>query len=508
MHNILTSAQMRKADDFTITQKPIASIDLMEQASKAFIGYFSNHFPDKKKPVVVFCGTGNNGGDGLAIARLLKAGGYEQLSVLICRFSEESSDNFLVNFDRLKLAQINFIEIFKNEDLPEINPEAIIIDAILGSGLNKPLQGKLEKLVGKINSLKNIVVAVDVPTGFYTDEELRSDATVFKADLTITFQRPKLNFFLPESISSIKKWEVVDIGLDEEYLQSVQTPYKFIDEKGICQWLKPRQQFDHKGTFGHAFLVAGQAETMGAALLCSEACINTGAGLTTVCIPESGLTALNTRLPEAMAFLRKKFELPEPRWDRFSAVAVGPGLGTDEASAHILRHVLHHTLVPVVIDADGLNLLGQEKDWQKRLPEKSILTPHVKEFDRLFGPHKNWWQRIKTGQEKAVEMQTIIVLKNRYTFIFNLDGEVYINPTGNPAMATGGMGDALTGVILALLAQDYSPVEAAVIGVYLHGKTGDELAFHRPKHVVLPTELAAHIPFCLAKMLQKKNDRT
>lgn len=508
MQNLLTTAQMRKADEHTIIQKPIASIDLMEQASRAFTGYFSNHFPDKKKPVVVCCGTGNNGGDGLAIARLLNEDGYEKVEVVVIRFTGKSSPDFDANFIRLKPAQITFTEIDHAKGLPEINPEAVIIDAILGSGLNKPLRDELEILIGKINSLKNTVVAVDVPTGFYADEETDPKATSIHAELTITFQRPKLNFFLPESVSSIKKWEVVDIGLDEEYLQSVQSPYKLIDEKGICQWLKPRHNFDHKGTFGHAFLVAGQAETMGAALLCSEACIHTGAGLTTVCIPESGLTALNTRLPEAMAFLRKKFELPEPKWEKFSAIAIGPGLGTDEASAHILRHILHHTLVPVVIDADGLNLLSQEKEWQKRLPENSILTPHVKEFDRLFGLHKNWWQRIKTGREKAVALKTIIVLKNRYTFIFSPDGTVFINPTGNPAMATGGMGDVLTGVIVALLAQDYLPVEAAVIGVYLHGKTGDELAFHRPKHVVLPSELAAHIPFCLAKMLQKKNDRT
>ncbi|MBE7176771.1 MAG: NAD(P)H-hydrate dehydratase [Mucilaginibacter polytrichastri] len=508
MLKVLTSAQMRETDAHTIASGNISSLELMEQAARALTGYFINHFPDKQLPLMVFCGSGNNGGDGLAIARLLRSEGYSRINVIVARFSEKSSDDFRANLERAEDEPFSLVKITRANEAPAIPENAVLIDALLGSGLNKPLTGEWAALVRKMNDSGARIVSVDAPTGFFTEGEIDTSGVLISADLVITFQRPKINFFVPESAPYIKDWQVVDVGLDEHFIQAQDTPFSMIDEKQICHWLKPRQDFEHKGTFGHAFMVAGQAETMGAALLSSEASVLAGAGLTTACIPESGLTALNARMPEIMAYIRKAGELIEPKWDKFTAIGIGPGLGTDEPAQHLLHEVLRKVQAPVLLDADALNILASENAWRKRLPQHSVLTPHVKEFDRLFGDHKSWWQRLETGRKEAQALKSVIVLKNRYTFIFLPDGNTHINLTGNPAMSTGGMGDVLSGIITALLAQKYTPEKAAVLGVYLHGKAGDDCAFQRPKHMVLPGEVSRQIPFAMARLAQKKSDRT
>jgi len=497
---LLTSAQIREADAYTIANEPIASIDLMERASKAFVGWFVNHFPDKKQAISVYCGTGNNGGDGLAIARMLDDHQFKNLDVKIARFSEKATDDFNTNLKKIQQTKVHLSEIGEGETLPEEFGE-VIIDALLGSGLNKPLSGDYKRLVDDLNGLKRTVVAVDVPTGLFTDGEMPTDGVVLKADLVITFQAPKISFLLPESGPYIKCWEVVNIGIDEKFVQSLDSPYQAVEEKDIRKMLKPRHRFSNKGTYGHALIVAGQPETMGAALLCASACVYTGAGLTTACVPQSGLTALNSYMPEIMAIVRHNQEIPEIEWDKFNTMGIGPGLGKDQYALDLMIHILTNYKKPIVIDADALNLLSAHKEFWNVVPENSVLTPHMKEFDRLFGEHENWWQRIQTGIKKAKDHQLYILLKNDHTIIITPQGKVYFNTTSNPAMASGGMGDVLTGIITSLLAQRYSPKDACIIGAYIHGKAGDELALPNRANVVLPGQVAARLPFTMAKLM-------
>jgi len=496
---ILTSQQIRDADAYTIANEPITSVDLMERAAKAFVRCFVKHYPDKERPIAIYCGTGNNGGDGLAIAQLLHNLNYKYLNVKIARFSDKASDDFSVNLKLLKHTGITTTTLMSGDDITEDSP--IIIDALLGSGLNKPLSGDYKKLAEYLNSLHKTVVAVDVPTGFFTEGEIKPDAIVLKATLVITFQQPKINFLLPESASAMDSFEFADIGIDKGFVESLNSPYQFIEEKDIRQRLKPRHHFSNKGTYGHALIVAGQDKTMGAALLCSAASAYAGAGLTTACVPESGLTALNGYLPEIMAIIRKGDKLPKIEWDQFSAMGIGPGLGKDKHALDLLKNILTNYHKPVVIDADALNLLANNKALWKKIPGGSILTPHMKEFDRLFGEHANWWRRLQTCIKIAGEYKLYIVLKNDYTITATPQGKLYFNSTSNAAMATGGMGDVLTGIITSLLAQKYSPEEACIIGAYIHGKAGDELATPGLMNVVLPGKLAAHLPVTMAGLM-------
>ncbi|WP_183576022.1 NAD(P)H-hydrate dehydratase [Mucilaginibacter sp. X5P1] len=495
---LLLSSQIREADAYTIAHEPITSINLMERASKAFVGWFINHFPDKKQAISIYCGTGNNGGDGLAIARMLYEHHYKALNVIITRFSDKASDDFNANFKRLQKA-IPLTEIKPGESFPD-EDSPVIIDAMLGSGLNKPLSGDYKKLVEYLNDLNRTVVAVDVPTGFFTDGEIKPEATVLKADLVITFQQPKINFLLPESGPNMRCWEAVNIGIDEGFVQSLNSPYQFVGEKDIRKLIKPRHKFSNKGTYGHALIVAGQAKTMGAALLSAAGCAQAGTGLTTACVPESGLTALNSYMPEIMAIIRQGDDLPEIDWNKFTAVGIGPGLGDDENTLALLTYIFTNYKKPVVIDADALNVLSAHKELWALIPEGSILTPHMKEFDRLFGEHTNWWLRVQTAIAKAREFKICIVLKNDYTITATPDGKAYFNSTSNAAMASGGMGDVLTGIITALLAQKYAPYEACIIGNYIHGKAGDELALPNRMNVVLPGKLANQLPITMAKL--------
>ncbi|MEN0057181.1 MAG: NAD(P)H-hydrate epimerase, partial [Mucilaginibacter sp.] len=413
---LLTAQQIRETDAYTIKHEPIPSIQLMERASRAFVSWFVNHFPDKLQAITIYCGTGNNGGDGLAIACMLYEHKYTNLEVRVARFSEKSTADFDSNFERLKDNGLDLRELKPERDFPEDKSD-IVIDALLGSGLNKPLEGDYKRLADFINELHKTVVAVDVPTGFYTDGEIDKNATVIKANLVITFQQPKINFLLPESAAHMDCWEVVNIGLDEGFIRSLDSPYQLIEEKDIRQILKPRRRFSHKGTYGHALIVAGQEKTMGAALLSASASVYAGAGLTTACIPESGLTALNTAHAEVMAIVRPTGQLPEINWEQYSTIGIGPGLGKDDDAHMLVKHILDIYNKPVLVDADGLNLLATHPGLWDKLPKGSILTPHMKEFDRLFGDSANWWQRLQMGIKKAAQHHVYIILKNDYTMV-------------------------------------------------------------------------------------------
>lgn len=473
MQNLLTSIQMRQADEFTIANKPITSINLMENAAQNFVNAFVKDEPDINNRIAVFCGKGNNGGDGLAIARILWDRGYEKIEVYSINFSEKQSADFTVNWQRLEGYRFKKEVINQPSALKNINVD-LIIDAILGSGLNKPLAGTYAELVKKINGLNSKIYSVDVPTGFPAEGAIPEVYNGIRAYKTICFQRPKINFFFPESILVTEKHQVVAIGLDENFIQEQDVDFYLVEEKDIKTILKPRVLFSHKGTYGHALIIAGNTNTMGAALLSSMACLHAGAGLTTSCIPKSGLTALNTVLPEVMALPRDENTIIENP-SKFQAIAIGPGYGISPENEALLARLIE-AQQPLILDADALNILAERPDLLSLLTPGSILTPHVKEFDRLFGTHNNWWERVQKAKNVAQESKIVIVLKNQYTFVCLPTGKVHINPTGNPAMAQGGMGDVLTGVIAGFVAQKYSSVEAALLACYLHGQAGDTLA--------------------------------
>ncbi|MCJ8211389.1 NAD(P)H-hydrate dehydratase [Mucilaginibacter sp. RS28] len=500
MRTILTSGQIRQADEYTITHEPIASVDLMERAARAFVDEFAKRYPQKKLTIALYCGTGNNGGDGLAIARLLYERGYQEVKVTVAHFGSRSTNDFDENLRRLRSRPIPLKEISSAVEVGTEDSD-IIIDALLGTGLNKPISGDFELLVKKLNDIRKPVVSVDIPTGFFADEEIPENAACIKSELTITFQQPKINFLLPESFPAVKEWVAVDIGLDQQFIQQLGSPYQYIQAEDVKAMLKKRERFSNKGSYGHALIVAGQPETMGAALLCSAACVHAGAGLTTAYIPQSGLFALNSYMPEIMAIVRDPKSFTQISWSKFSGLAIGPGLGQDDEALTLLKLVTAHFQKPMVVDADALNVLAKYKELWRFLPKGSILTPHMKEFDRLFGEHKNWRQRVETARQWAQERELFIVLKNTYTIIATPEGKVYFNSTGNPAMATGGMGDVLTGVISALLSQNYTPAEACLAGVYVHGLAGDELALPDQRHVVLPHKVAEHVPVVLTKLM-------
>ena len=473
MLQLLTSSQTREADAHTINTKSISSLDLMESASIAFVKIFKEEVPNVDTQISVYCGTGNNGGDGLAIARLLKENAYDCISVKIARFSSKESPDFTANLEHLKLTGIPIVEITQTNVYPEENAE-VIIDALIGSGLNKALQGDLKSLVIYLNHYQKKVIAVDIPTGLPSEGPIDPDACILKASLCICFQRPKLNFFFPESGNALERFKVVEIGLDEQFIQSQTGPWKYIEEKDIRQCIKPRKVFSHKGTYGHALIIAGDIETMGAALLCADACLHSGAGLTTACIPENGNSALNCYAPEVMILPTAEL-ISGKSLEKYSSIAIGPGLGTGQEARDLLEQVLNLNNCPIVIDADAINILAANPEFLKMLPKDSIICPHIKEFDRLFGKSESWWDRVNLALKKAEEFNIIILLKNQYTFIVSPDGEILINTTGNPAMAVGGMGDVLTGMIAGFLAQSYPAIEAAMLAAYIHGAAGDKL---------------------------------
>lgn len=488
MQTLLTAIQMHAADKFTISSTPIASIDLMENAARAFTRCFLKDEFDTHKSIAIFCGKGDNGGDGLAIAHVLLINGYENIKVYIVNFSEKESTDFTINLQRFEESKCKKVILNKPSDLKNISSD-IVIDAILGSGLNRELSGNYLELVSKINSSNKKIYAVDIPTGFFSEGRLPNNYNGVKAYKTICFERPKINFFFPESSLATEKFEVVNIGLNQEYIQKQETDFYLVDFEDIQKIIKPRKLFTHKGTYGHALIIAGNNNTMGAALLASKACLHAGAGLTTACIPNSGLIALNTALPEVMALERDEVTSAEII-SSYNSIAIGPGLGISNENEELLEKVISLNK-SLIIDADALNILAKRKDWLSKVPEDSILTPHIKEFDRIFGMHESWWDRVETAKAQAQKLKVIIVLKNQFTFVCASNGKVYINPTGNPAMAQGGMGDVLTGIISAFVAQKYSPFDAAIISCYLHGKAGDSLAMKQA--VVTASEVSERI---------------
>jgi NAD(P)H-hydrate epimerase len=483
LQKILSAQQTRKADEFTIQKEPIASIDLMERASLAFVDEFLQHEESTTK-IAVICGTGNNGGDGFAITRLLKAEGFEVTAFLI-RFREELSPDCQSNFDQLQ----NVVTVRPSDTLPNFSSFDVVIDAIFGTGLKRPAEGLVAKVIAKINVSNAKVYSVDLPSGLFSDELTYSEYIV-QSDVTISFQRPKKAFFFPENTDFIKAWKVVDIGLNENFIQQQDTS-DFVLDKQISAQLKPRKRYSHKGTYGHALIISGSYGKIGATVLTSKACLRSGAGLVTTYLPKCGYEILQTSVPEAMCLTDENsaFISTLPNLEKYGAVGVGPGLGTHTTTAKVICELLQNVKVPLLLDADALNIISQNTQWLKLIPEGTILTPDIKEFDRLFGTSATSEERYKKQREFSIQQKVIIVLKDAHTCISDSQGNLYFNTSGNPGMATGGSGDVLTGMITGLLAQNYDSIQAALLGVYYHGLAGDTAAKEKGQYSMIASDI-------------------
>ena len=471
---ILTAQQTREADSYTIIHEPIKSIDLMERASQKCADWLMERF-DSSTHFTVFCGVGNNGGDGLAIARMLQQKECK-LSLYIVQFSNSHTSDFDVNFDRIKFLGIEPILLTAQNFKFEITSNTVVVDAIFGSGLTRPIDGFVAEIVHKINELSTNTVAVDMPSGLYGESNKNNNLkNVIKANYTLTFQQPKLAILLPENYCYVGEFEVLDIGLDPDFLNNVETNNFYVTRDISKSFLHHRKKFSHKGTYGHALIIAGSEGKMGAEVLASKACLKTGVGLLTVQIPGKGLDIMQTSIPEAMCIVDESDKYISDLTDilPYNSVGIGPGLGKAKETQKVLKLLIQNSAYPLVIDADALNILSENITWLSFLAERSILTPHPKEFERLFGDWDNDEERLEKQRQAAMINSVIIILKGANTSIAFPDGSIYFNSTGNPGMASAGSGDVLTGIITSLLAQHYSPKEAAIFGVYLHGLSGD-----------------------------------
>lgn len=466
--------QVREADKYTIQYAPISSIQLMERAAIACTNWIRNK-PFKPLMIHVFCGLGNNGGDGLAISRLLLDEGCT-VSVHIVRYSEKCSEDFLANELALKELAIKHItNIYTEENIPLISEEDIIIDALFGSGLSHAVNGLPAKVIERINLSKATVISIDLASGMFADKHSNSQSYIVKPTYTLSFQFPKLAFFFAENEEFVGEFIILDIGLLSQFTEKEPAKNYYLTEKFIRSIIKPRKKFSHKGTYGHALLLAGSEGKMGAAVLCAKALLRSGVGLLTLQVPGCGYLVMQSAVPEAMVITDKNTRYISEcnPVDCYSTIGMGPGIGTEEETALVLEALLKSSVSPLVLDADALNILSQNKDWLPLIPRHSILTPHVKEFERLTKKASDDFDRNRLQIEFSQINQVYVVLKGAHTCISTPDGHCYFNSSGNPGMAKGGSGDVLTGIITSLLAQSYTPLEAAMIGVYVHGLAGD-----------------------------------
>ena len=470
-----STSQIAEIDRYTIENEPIEAIDLMERASELLDIWIESHF-DISHRIAVFAGPGNNGGDALAVSRMLAEEEYT-IDVFIPDSDKKFTDSFLVNLGRLKeQLEVKTISWCDDGSLPELSDYDLIIDGLFGSGLTRPLTGFPAQLVKHINDSGLPIISIDIPSGLMGEDNNGNDpVAIIHAFYTLTFQFPKLSFFFKENQRFTGKWEVIPIGLHQVAIDKTDTPWHYTDLKTMASILKKRGKFSHKGTFGHALLVAGSFGKMGAAVLAAKGCLRSGVGLLTVHIPGSGNKIVQISAPEALVSIDESENLISgiPLSANFKAIGIGPGIAKAGETASAFKLLLESYHGRLVIDADALNLLSEQPEMIQLLPAGSILTPHPLEFERLAGHTESDFDRLKLALDFARIHRIVLILKGAHTAIVLPDGNCWFNTTGNPGMATGGSGDVLTGILTGLLAQGYTPREAALLGVYIHGLSGD-----------------------------------
>ncbi|NQZ45043.1 MAG: NAD(P)H-hydrate dehydratase [Flavobacteriaceae bacterium] len=490
---IFSANQIYEADKFTIAEQQISSDLLMERAAERIFDWIHRRMQGAQVKIHLFCGIGNNGGDGMALARMLFENGYN-FDAYVVNYSDKRSPDFLTNLSRLKERKVwpNFLE--SAASLPEIGVDDIIVDAIFGIGLNRAPDPWVGELITHLNASRAFILSIDIPSGLFMDRVPEHPDRVINANYVLSFQAPKLPFFLPQTGVYLNQWEVLDIGLSPTYLGNTQTDFGLIGRHEVLPLYRPRYKFTHKGTYGHSLIIGGSYGKMGAVQLAANACLNVGSGLVTALVPECGCLPLQTALPEIMVQVDDgDDQLSEIDVDGdFKAVGIGIGMGTEATTLKAFKGFLKKVGAPLVIDADALNLLAQDKSLLEALPEHAILTPHPKEFERLVGAWKDDFEKVAKAAEFSKTHKVVLVLKGAHTLVF-ANGIGHINTSGNPGMATAGSGDVLTGMITGLLAQGYEALAAAVFGVFLHGLSGDIAATEHGYEALTATRMVDHI---------------
>ncbi|AWW29870.1 bifunctional ADP-dependent NAD(P)H-hydrate dehydratase/NAD(P)H-hydrate epimerase [Echinicola strongylocentroti] len=494
MLEIISGSSVKKLDADFIADRGISSHRLMENAAQAFCGWFEKKYHRNDK-VGIFCGHGNNGGDGLAIGRLLWRKGYDIIVFLVGDFDRASADcrlNRELLPDKLPAITMN------DEDIKHMEFDLnVVIDAVLGIGVNRPLEGNILHMITKLNGLSEVSkVAVDIPTGLPSDECLKGEA--FRADVTVSFQFPKFSLMFPEHAAFVGKLHVVNIGIDRNFLSQFSENKFYLQKKDVVDRHISFSRFSHKGDFGRVLLAGGSYGSMGAIKMSAEAALRTGSGLAACLVPQCGVNIIQIALPEAQVLsaesennLGKSY--PQDSLKRFDAIGVGPGMGTNSDAVSFLKDFFTRYHGPKVIDADAINILAKEKELLNELDENCVLTPHLKEFERLVGACTNHKERLSKSMVFSKKYRCIVVLKGAHTCISFPDGRQFFNSTGNKHMATGGAGDVLTGMITSFLGQGYSVENATLCGVYQHGLAG-EIASVYKKRGTIATDIVRAIP--------------
>lgn len=499
---ILVGTQHAELDRYTIENEPIESIDLMERASKAIAQEIMSRW-NKQRVIYVFSGAGNNGGDGLAVARLLFEQGYS-VAVYLFNVKGQLSADCETNRDRLlKIVEdgnaderLVVKEITQGFDFPKIRHKDVIVDALFGTGLSAPLTGGFAVVAKQINTQHAHVVSIDVPSGLMCENNAFTDrSVVVHAELTLSIQLPKLAFLMADNEICVGEWKTIDIGLSEDAIEEANTPYYILEEEDVKDLRRPRSKFANKGTMGHALLVAGSSGMAGAAILAGKACLRSGIGKLSIHTCASNNVIMQTAVPEAVLLLDKgtRYVTETADISRYQAIGIGPGIGQDSNTAISLQQYLAISNDPVVIDADALNILGNHREWLSHIPAGSILTPHAKELDNITGSCANSYDRLAHASELATQYNIFVILKGYYTAICTPQGRIFFCPRGNAGMATPGSGDALTGIITGLLAQGYASGEASVLGVWLHATAGDYAAEELGQEAMLASDIINNI---------------
>jgi len=489
---IFTAQQIYDADKFTIEHQGIESNELMERAAVQIFNWIHLRMQGAQVKIHLFCGIGNNGGDGIALARHLQEHGYN-IAVYVVNYSEKRSKDFLINLDRLKDRKLWPDFLTEESSHPPIGKDDIIVDAIFGIGLNRPPSPWVKQLIQYLNGTAAFILSIDVPSGLFLHKWCEPDC-VIQSNYVLSFQAPKMIFFLPQTGVYINQWEILDIGLDMGYLASLPTSYELISKNEVLPWYMPREKYSHKGTYGHALVVGGSFGKMGAVILSCNGALKAGAGLVTAYVPECGCIPLQSSLPEAMVLAdSQKQVLSKIAYDIVPiVVGMGIGMGTDTLTQKAFKDFLRKNKTPLVLDADALNMLALEPDLLKKLPPQSILTPHRKELERLIGTWSDDFDMISKTKAFSALNDCIIVVKGAHTITFYKEVG-YVNTTGNPGMATAGSGDVLMGIILGLRAQGYPPLEAAIFGVYLHGRAGDLAVEQSGYQALLASDIVSYL---------------
>lgn len=501
---IFSSTQIHELDKYTIEHEPITSLNLMERAAKALTYAIEEEWTNRT-PVVVFAGPGNNGGDALAVARLLGEDGY-QVQVYLFNVHNKLSADCAANKKRLiesKRAK-QFTEITLNFDPPQLEAGMLVVDGLFGSGLNKPLAGGFAAMVKYINQSAAQVVSIDIPSGLMTeDNSYNIYANIIHADLTLTLQQKKLSMLMADNQQYLGRIKVLDIRLSQEYIQKTECRYRILEENDIRQLMHPRSDFAHKGNMGNALIIAGSYGMSGAAILATKACLRSGVGKVTTHTPKRNYEIMQISVPEAVLQMDAEETIfSEPvDTEYYHAIGVGPGLGTNEGTAIALIAQLRRATCPLVVDADAINILASHRAWMQQLPKDIILTPHPKELDRLVGnASSNCSERLFKASELAEHLGAYIILKGHYSALCHPDGKIEFCSTGNSGMATAGSGDVLTGIITALLARGYKQADACRIGMHLHGLAGDLAAKDLGKESLIASDIIQYLPKAFLRM--------